>query len=339
MTLSLSLSLSSELTPIHQLERKPSIPTPQLSRPVKSHVEHSYENTKMQDGAISELPPRKITGGDSSGNYTDVPDSLPAFLRNENMLMLPEFDEDEVKNAQKDFDESYARLSMIKIEDPTGINDDYMDPQDARNKVSITKTPDKLGKRVSKRKGSNGGDGNSPASVGYITSNREDYSLVSDALTDGSFEKVITTSSGSEEIRPRTTSDTSPMKKITPKLKKKSESLKRPDHVGGVFSKSQPLKRRGTCTKEVVTFDPKAGFKLSAKRTASDGAPVTTRKDFQTNSAPHSPIDEDDDTEIPSDIGGKHIYAAVDLSAKCRPESDIIRREGVGTPDHYVACM
>ena len=331
LSLSPSLSLSnSELSTVEQLERKASIPTPQLSRPVKSHVEPSYENTQIQDISTLGLPPRKITG-ESSGNYTEVPDSLPAFLRNENMLMLPECDEVIVKTAQKDFDESYARLSMIKIDDPANSQDDYMDPQDARDRICTIKTHEKLGKRVSKSKGEGG---NSP-SYKISMDNHEDYTMVSDALPDGSFEKV-----GNDEIRvrSRTTSDTSPMKKVTPKLKKKSESLKRPEHVGGALT--QPLKRRSTCTKEIVTFDPKAGFKITAKRTSSDGIPVGTRSKESTNSAPSSPIQEDESESPPGkDVGGKHIYAAVDLTAKCRPENDIIRREGVGTPDHYVASV
>ena len=263
------------------------------------------------------------------------------------MLMVPEVDDDIVKSAQKDFDESYARLSMIRTDYPQECDDDdYMDPQDARDKSSATKTHNKLDKRVSKSK--RGSDGGSTASSSstvesskkLIMSNREDYSMVSDALPDGSFEKVKGAGGTPEGHRTRTTSDTSPIKKQkrNPNLARKSESMKRPDHVG--HSKSQPLNRRSTA-KEMVTFDPKAGFKLRAKRTVSDGTPQLTKvEDTQqeSNSAPHSPVDEKKGVVL-ADVGGKHVYAAVDLTAKCRPETDIIRREGVGTPDHYVACM
>ena len=292
-------------------------------------------------------PPRKNTG-EISGNYTVVPDSLPAFLRTDDMLMVPKVDNDTVKSAQKDFDESYARLSMIRTDyPPVCDDDDYMDPQDARDVSSITKTHDKLDKRVSRNKrGSDGGSTVSSSSTVESSkklismSNREDYSMVSDALPDGSFAKVKGAGGTPEGHRTRTTSDTSPVKKQkrNPSLARKSESMKRPGHVDQ--SKSQPLKRRSTA-KEMVTFDPKAGFKLTAKRTVSDGTPQLSKVEdsqLESNSAPHSPVEEKKGAVL-ADVGGRHVYAAVDLTAKCRPETDIIRREGVGTPDHYVACM
>ena len=341
--LSSSLFFSSAASPTRREGQKSSyIPTPQLSRPPRARDDHSYENTKLEEIPMDDVPPPRKGTGEVSGNYTAVPDSLPAFLRNEDMLGLPEVSDDVVKTAQKDFDESYARLSMIKIDSNLGVEpgDDYMDPQDARDKACTTKTHEKLNKRVSKTKltseppVTNGTS--STTGKKAIMANREDYSMVSDALPDGSFSGKVAPS-GVVAFRPRTTSDTSPMKKMTPNLKKKSDSMKQPVHIRNPAS--QPLHRRSTA-KEMVTFDPKAGFKLSAKRTASDGSPRTIshkEEEVQVKSAPHSPVDEK--KTIQPDVGGKHVYAAVDLTAKCRPESDIIRREGVGTPDHYVACM
>ena len=94
--------------------------------------------------------------------------------------------------------------------------------------------------------------------------------------------------------------------------------------------------------KEEVSFDPNTfGFKLSAKRTNSDGSPALKQKRSDGQNSPVS----DPGREFPVGgttdegfiEGGVHVYAAVDLKAKCRPEDDILRREGVGAPEHYNA--
>ena len=321
----------------------PDINTPEPAKPVNTRQEITYENTKINEHDFSTDVSDKVEKRPFE-NYTDVPDPLPAFLRNNEMLMVPEATEERVNQAQKDFDQSYARLSKVIPSDgnsnpPINSSDaDYMDPQDARDKAATDKTHEKLDKRVSKSKHSS--EARSSTTTHEVkrmpADSREDYTLVSDALPEGPFSIVMETNP-----RARTTSDVSPVKRPNLNLKKKSESLKRPEHFSD--SKSQPVRRRSTA-KEMVTYDPKAGFKLSAHRTSSDGTPQFMRHEAGDHlpSDPQVLAEEDkNSTHIPPpDVGCKHIYAAVDLTAKCRPESDLIRREGVGTPpDHYVACV
>lgn len=324
-------------------ELKKSIPTPTLSsNPPKPHLDHSYENTNPQQQSTPEKRPQNTkdsiprkTIGETSGNYNVVPQSLPAFLRNDEMLSVPVVSDDVVKTAQKDFDESYARLSMIVVDKDGG---DYMDPQDARNKTVTTKTHEKLDQRVSRSKQTS--EANVGSMLPFTVANREDYSEVSDTLMNEST-IVNLSNSTSSTFRPRTISDTSPVKKVAHDQVRKTFSMKhRPNNVAN--AKSQPLKRKSSA-KEVVTFDPKGGFKLTAKRSSSDGVPQSSiLPDPQTSSSDPQTPESNENKNLPSpsrDVGGKHMYAAVDLTAKCRPETDMVRREGVGTPDHYIACV
>ena len=337
-----------------------SIPTPKLTRPQQNAMakidnKSSYENAEIVQNSVEKStdPAAWI----DSGKYTDVSGPLPGFLRNEDMLVAPTVSEDVLTAARRDFEESYTFVSS-KNEDLKpknhSLDDTYMDPQDAMDKIFTTRTHEKLDKRVSKSTHSSdiSSEHSSPKSSKKVAlSEREDYSEVSDALPEGSFKKF-------QEMRGRTTSDTSPMKgspmkgSPSPNLKKKSQSMlhrQKPHHLVTSGGSSQPLKRRSSAQKELVSFDPDTGFKLAAKRTSSDSAPRPSNTDGlinnTTNSAPssqqNSPTEETKKNVLDIHVfdGAGHIYAAVDITAKCRPEEDLIRREGVGTPDHYVACV
>lgn len=351
-----TVEMSGVLEPSSTTDTK-SIPTPKLTRPQqnakpKIDSKSSYENAEIVQNSMEKSTDLAWI---DSGKYTDVSGPLPGFLRNEDMLVVPTVSEDVLTAARRDFEESYTLVSS-KNEDlkpkNQSLDDTYMDPQDAMDKVFTTRTHEKLDKRVSKSTHSSdvSSDHSSPKSSKKIAlSEREDYSEVSDALPESSFKKF-------QEMRGRTTSDTSPMKgspikgSPSPNLKKKSQSLlhrQKPQHLVTTEGSSQPLKRRSSAQKELVSFDPDTGFKLAAKRTSSDSAPRPSNTDVlinnTTNSAPssqqNSPTEDTKKKVLDIFDGTGHIYAAVDITAKCRPEEDLIRREGVGTPDHYVACV
>ena len=315
---------------------------------------HSYENTDIPQSPAEKSETTKALSDVSQ--YTDVPAPLPGFLRNEEMLVAPTVSEDILTAAQleeslcevKPNTEVVTKPSLTsKVLCPT---DDYVDPQDAKNMAAAKREHEKIAKKVSK---GNSDSKPSPELTRNVARNdREDYTEVSDALPQGSFAKIDPkTMLYSGDFRNRTSSDTSPMlssrsaesgkaSNPSPKIEKKSNSLRgdRSKHAKTTKAITTPVRRRSTLQqKELVCFDPNtAGFKLAAKRTNSDGTPVPASEtsDSQQNSPMSDPGQEFDKGFIQ---GGSHVYAAVDLKAKCRPDDDILRREGVGAPEHYIA--
>ena len=314
---------------------------------------HSYENTDIAQNLAEKSESNKAQSDVSQ--YSDVPAPLPGFLRNEEMLVAPTVSEDVITAAQ--LEESLCKVEVksamvtkpsltSKISLPT---DDYVDPQDAKNIMAAKREHEKMAKKVSQ----GNSDGKpSPELIHNVSRNdREDYTEVSDALPQGAFAKIDPKAMlYSGDYRNRTTSDTSPMlssrsaesgkaSNPSPKIEKKSNSLRGDRSKHAKTTKvTTPVRRRSTLQqKELVCFDPNtAGFKLAAKRTNSDGTPVPTSEnsDSQHNSPMSDPGQEFDKGFIQ---GGAHVYAAVDLTAKCRPDDDILRREGVGVPEHYKA--
>ena len=310
----------------------------------------SYENTDIPQSPAEKSESNKAQSDVSQ--YTDVPAPLPGFLRNEEMLVAPTVSEDVITAAQ--LEESLSKVEVktkpsltSKVSYPT---DDYVDPQDAKNIMAAKREHEKMAKKVSK--GSSDSK-QSPELIRNLARNdREDYTEVSDALPQGAFTKIDAKAFlYSGDYRNRTSSDTSPMlssrsaesgkaSNPSPKIEKKSNSLRVDRSKRGKTTKeiTTPVRRRSTLQqKELVCFDPNtAGFKLAPKRTNSDGTPMPTSEnsDSQQNSPMSDPGQEFDKGFTP---GGTHVYAAVDLKAKCRPDDDILRREGVGVPEHYNA--
>lgn len=292
-----------------------------------------------------------------SGPYTDISGPLPAFLRNEEMLLAPTVSLQIIAAAHESVEVDMKKEERV-IHPPSIIrtclsNDDYVDPQDAKNEVAAMKQHEKIIKKVSK-----GYKRTSDHSLPRALSDRDDYTTVSDALPKGDFERVER--GVYFEKRNRASSDASPMlssrsdsgkgsKCNSPKKSNSVRNSKKPKHViNQQPSKTQPIRRRSTMQqKEFVSFDPTSGFKLTAKRTNSDGVPTInsqTKSDGQESpvsdpgrSFTQHGYDEGFIEGFNATRNNAHVYAAVDLTAKCRPEDDLLRREGVGVPEHYIA--
>lgn len=339
-----------------ELPYEPIVSATNLAYQSSAKDECLYENNSLPTTPIQTRPPvnDEIKAWSDIGQYTDIPGPLPGFLRNEEMLQVPTVSNEIMAAATNDSVEKKLEEAkpMSKSSRQPAPFDDYVDPQDVKDEVAARKEHKKISKKMSTK--------SSPESKPFqkiIPSDANgDYTLVSDALPQGTFEKVNKNILGG--IRDRTSSDVSPVRSSrsgdsgkgsdsSPGLQKKSHSLnrkKRPQHVEvNVPSKSQLSKRRSTTQqKEMVSFDPQGGFKLTAKRTNSDGTPRTVRN--EDDSSPVSDPGRVLGQEEGEGYGDarkeqQHVYAAVDLTAKCRPEDDLLRRDGVGVPEHYtVTC-
>ena len=286
----------------------------------------TYENTEIN--ADEHRPEGPVSSGipTTSDNYNDVVGPLPSFLRSEDMLMTP-------AHVQQD---QPVNATPLKVETPP-INrrSDYMDPQDAKSSAVSKRMNEKLDE-MSKSVGKEPLEKlkKKPSPV-----DRVNYSEVLDALPRGmSVQKVGRDDVHAEaQMRSRTNSDAAvilgPPGHKDDTYFKKTQSLRR--DVSPNPPPAQLGRRRSSARqKEMVTFDPTtAAFKLEKKCSHSDGG------SSKTSSSQSSPTEHVRPVDMFLEANAQHVYAAVDLSVKCRPDDDLLRREGVGTPDHYVACM
>ena len=315
----------------------------------------TYENTSLPTSPVQASYPAVETKAWSDiGQYTDIAGPLPGFLRNEEMLQVPTVDDEVIAAAMNDsFEKPPEDLDVKPTSKPrlSGPSDDYVDPQDAKNEAAALKGHQKVARMMSK--------GNQKAETKplhkIVSDSEGDYTTVSDALPKGTFEVVDKHRLSVGDGRSRTSSDVSPMlssrsadsgkySNSSPSAQKKSQSLnrrnKRPQHIDVKQTKSQPMKRRSTTQqKEFVSFDPQTGFKLAAKRTNSDGTPKVTANESADTSPSSDPGKTFCHPIADEGFSNVHVYAAVDLTAKCRPEDDMLRREGVGVPEHYIASV
>jgi hypothetical protein len=248
------------------------------------------------------------------------------------------------------------------------LSDDYVDPQDVKNQAEALKQHEKITKKLSMPSQTST---DKKLSLPVVANTDGDYTMVSDALPSGAFEKIdmggkrnsvgdkrIRTSSDASPMLSRKSNDSGKSSASSPSIKKKTQSLNRPSKPKHLVdnnqnaSSSQPTKRRSTVQKEMVCFDPNtAGFKLSTKRTNSDGGTTSTNTQTppisrESHSTQNSPVTNHNKTfdlvmSAPDEgfIENAHVYAAVNLGIKYLPEGNILRREGVGPPDHFLASV
>lgn len=366
-----SCSVSS---PHHFLSQAPPISIPMTTVVHATNpkfAETPLGNQSLPSSPAQTAPPVIATKAWSdNGQYSDVTGPLPGFLRNEEMLVSPEATPELIAAAQlnDECEKKESETKEVPIKNtPTkkgrgSTSEDYIDPRDAKSPASAMRHHEKIKNKISQGLQEKRASGE-PKCPAPIVADDGNYSIVSDALPKGDFERVEMGSrsraysddviKGCHSNQPDSGkgSNKDSAESGSPELQKRFHSMKeKPKHTSPVAhklaseAKSQPITRRRSMAqhKEQVSFDPKtAGFKLSAKRTSSDGSPsLTQRKEGQA-----SPV-SDPGRVLPGEggvtdegfiEGGVHMYAAVDLKAKCRPEDDIMRREGVGVPEHYNA--
>lgn len=324
----------------------------------------SSPRTHAKTGGIKSLA--------ESGKYTQVVAPLPANLRSEDMLMVPMLTDEQLDKC-----ENMAREPIDFTAEPPSPTahsnhaSDYVDPMDVRRPSNpLAGTNDyvdpsdsviaQLAKMSGKKKRAlSDGDRTPPAVCDVVPPSRDDYTEVSDALPEGKFERIGSQKMYVLESRTQPSSETSPVLSArsaesgktfqtspggkSKKLLLKTQSLYRSGPSNTIStSPAGVLKRRSTSdNKEMVCFSPKSGFKLES-RNGSGGntpeGPLASRKN-SSEDAKHSPILSR--KEVADDVfleEGRHVYAAVDLTVKCRPRDDMVRKEGIGAPDHYVAC-
>ena len=250
---------------------------------------------------------------------------------------------------------------------PSSCTSDYVDPVDARrpSNLAACSNNDESGvawaqaaNASGKKRTTSNADG-SPCVV--RPPGLDDYTQVSDALPENKFERVGSQRVYKIESRTQPSSETSPvlsarsagsgnMFQTTPggaesQKVQKSQSVHRKEPLDGAdTSPAKMLKRRSTSdNKEMVSFSPRTGFKLESRSDGGSNSPEASSANKKSLGAVARPMSSPvfSRRDIPDDVfttSGQHEYAAVNLTAKCRPRDDLIRKEGVGTPDHYVAC-
>ncbi|XP_003386056.1 PREDICTED: uncharacterized protein LOC100641375 [Amphimedon queenslandica] len=365
-----------ELNPCSPHHFNNSFEAPSPSKPVTVVVHatnQTFAETPLGNQSLPTSPAQAMAPVPASkawsdnGQYTDLTGPLPGFLRNEEMLLPPEATPElvaaaQVINEEKEEEEESKEVKKTPVKKGS---DDYVNPLDAKTEAAAMRQKEKIKQKVSQ--GLQQKRTSDPQHSLSITDDGN-YTIVSDALPKGDFERIEV---GNSSSRSRAYSDIDDPKRKsshvsgadsgkgsntdsvesespTPQIRFHS-TREKPKHLSPQRPanevKSNPIPRRRSMAqhKEEVSFDPNTGFKLSAKRTNSDGSPAMKQKRSEGQRSPVS----DPGHEFPAgssvtderfvEGGGVHAYATVDLKAKCRPEDDILRREGVGAPEHYNA--
>ena len=281
---------------------------------------------------------------EKSPDYTDVTGALPGFLRNDDMLMVQPVSEAVATAASMDKKTEQVPIQTIPASPKRWCSESYpprgctyASPQDA--KAETSRVHAELSKKVSL------GRGKEAPSAPFLRSpnDREDYTLVLDALPAGVFERVEARRSLPEIMQRRSISEGSPVhsrksaetsksaedstSKTNADFKKiKTQSLRHhsPKMEGG----SSPLRRKSQPAKELVRFSPQTGFKLAKEAQAVPE--VNGEETDGSNESENRRV-----FDVPTGNVCKHSYALVDSTVKELPEGHQMRVEGIGAPKHY----
>lgn len=237
----------------------------------------------------------------------------------------------------------------------------YASPQDAKTETS--KIHAELSKKVSQGRGKE-----SPHSPPVRSPNdREDYTIVSDALPAGIFERVEGRRSIQEIVHNRRLSKSEGSPVHSRKSLETSRSVETSRSADSEYRKAKtqslrhqsprkegfnsPPRRKSHTAKEMVNFSPQTGFKLAKNRALPESAVVEQQQQSVEVEQPAATVngEETDGSGLVSDVENKrlfeipvgdsdvckHSYALVDSTVKDLPEGHHTRVEGIGTPKHY----
>ena len=340
----------------------------QGGNPTTTCTRPHYENTvPLNTDKVFPLPASPVSSPSSptektADAYTDVTGPLPGFLRSDDMLMVPtvtrevaaaavqeeEKREEELIKALPGSPKKPGHCSLQTQSSPPANT--YCDPLDVKVEASLVH--EELKKKVSSGKGM---EKTSLTPLRTVApSSRDDYSDVSDALPAGSYERIEGRKSYPDEMRGRTTSDISPMLSMrSMETTKSAEAAATSSKANSEFMdlKTQSLHRRSpkkhreyhgnspprrkshvAANKELVQFNPqKTGFKIAEQTMVEMNG---KEREMNRNDGASRCL-ESKEFEVAGDVGGKHTYAMVDSTVKVLPQGHEMRKEGIGTPQHY----
>ena len=304
----------------------------------------------------------------SSDVYTDVTGTLPKFLQTNDMCMVQAVTEEVVTAAANTAEVTIPTIpdspKRWRSESFPSKGSTYANPQDAKTEAS--KIHAELNRKVSQGRGKE-----APRSPPVRTPNdREDYTLVSDALPAGIFERVEGRRSIQEVVQNRRLSKSEGSPVHSRKSVETSRTVETSRSADSEYRKAKtqslrhqsprkegfnsPPRRKSHTAKEMVNFSPQTGFKLAKNRSLPESkeqqpAEVEEQDEVTKSAAAVNGEEDTDGSGLVSDVENKrlfeipvgdsdvckHSYALVDSTVKDLPEGHHTRVEGIGTPKHY----
>ena len=264
--------------------------------PISNNKQPEYENTVNVAGnnILLALPASPISTNSpseklldrSSDAYTDVTGTLPGFLRTNDMCMVQAVTEEVATAAAKDKTAEVAIPTILdspkrwRSESFPPKGGTYANPQDAKAETSLI--------HAELRRKASQGRGKEPRPTPPVRSpnDRDDYTIVSDALPAGIFERVegrrsiqeivhsnrLSKSEGSP-VHSRKSLETSRSVETSRSAeseyrKAKTQSLRHQSPRKEGFN--SPPRRKSHTAKEMVNFSPQTGFKLAKNRALAE---------------------------------------------------------------------